>query len=158
MDDWTYIPRPWIDSRTFPADLDQASLYGLVRNCYLTFPNILAAAKVRDMQLIRIGTQRKSRSRKAARATRPDAEGRATPGVANEAEVEADGGQGDGSADEADGSTVKGGSAVEGGGSDSNGTAGGIASSTAISQPLPADGLQPAAADRAGAGLTLGAV
>jgi hypothetical protein len=74
--------------------------------------------------------------------------------------VEADGGQGDGSADEANGSTVKGGSAVEGGGSDSNGIAGGIASSTAVSPPLAADGLrlQPAAADRAGAGLTPGAV
>jgi hypothetical protein len=159
MEAWTYIPRPWLVSHTSPADLDLRSLDGLVGNCYLTFPNVLAAAMASDMQLIRIGTQRKSLGRKPARATRPDAKGHATHGVASEAEVEAGGGdRSAASADEADGSAVKGGSTVEGGGSDSNGTAGGTASSTAVSPPLLADGRQPAVADRAGAGRTPGAV
>ncbi len=67
MEDWTYIPSSWLLSRTFPADLNVKIISGLARNCYLTFPNIVAAAKARDIQLVQIGPHRKSQSGRAAR-------------------------------------------------------------------------------------------
>jgi hypothetical protein len=76
MQHWTYIPGSLPSSLTFPANLNLKKISGLVRNCYLTFPKILAAAKACDIQMIRIGSHRKSRSGRAAQI---DAQVLATP-------------------------------------------------------------------------------
>jgi hypothetical protein len=122
----------------FPDDLNEKIISGLVRNCYLTFPNILSAAKASDIQMIRIGSHRKTRS---GRAARTDTEVRELPRGAK-GPADTDGGRGNQSA-------------VECGGSDSDGglSAGGgtcIASSAMVCQLLPADGLP--SAHRGGGG------
>ncbi len=129
MVDWTYIPSSWLLSHTFPADLNVKIISGLARNRYLTFPNILAVAKAHDIQMIRIGSHWKSRSGREV-WRQPRAKGPADTNGGPEDE-----------------------SAVEGGGSDSDGSC--IASSAAVCQPLPADGLLLARSGGGGGGSVL---
>jgi hypothetical protein len=49
IEDWACIPTSWITSRTFPDDLTETLISVLVKNCYLALPNLLAAAKARDI-------------------------------------------------------------------------------------------------------------